>query len=194
MKYLSSIAEQELSACLAQASHSVEIQQKKWRLQVIAFFCAIVLLGSMVLLQTGVIFPSLWAAHSRIIIITLLVAFVIVIFTSAFLSSHLHSPKYEIKHDQNDNLKVNYNIDLNDDGVSVMTLSEKSQESTQYSWATIKKVYLFDNGIMILGYAKKAKASLLLPFNDVALQPTMQRLVDEMRMHLPASIFVSGHF
>ena len=194
MKYLSTIAEQELFACLTQASQSVAIQQKKWRLQVIAFFCAIVLLGSMVLLQTDILFPSLWAADSRIIIIVLLATFVIVIFTSAFLSSHLHSPKYEVKHDQNDTHTVNYSIDLNDAGVHVVALSEKTQESTQYAWSTIKKVYLFDNGIMILGYAKKAKASLLLPFNEAALQPAMQRLVDEMRMHLPASIFVSGHF
>ncbi len=194
MKYLTSISEQELSACLTQASHSVAIQQKKWRLQVIAFFCAIGLLGSMVLLQTGVFFPALWAAHSRIIIIAVLVAFVVIIFTSAFVSSHLHSDSSEIKHEQNDIHTVNYNIDLSDEGVRVSAVSERSQESRQYFWATIKKVYLFNNGIMILGYAKKAKAPLLLPFNESALQPTMQHLVDEMRLHLPASIFVSGHF
>jgi ABC-type multidrug transport system fused ATPase/permease subunit len=194
MKYLTSISEHELSACLAQASHSVAIQQKKWRLQVIAFFCAIALLGSMVLLQTGVFFPTVWADHSRIVIIAVLVAFVVIIFTSAFVSSHLHSASTEIKHEQNDSHKVNYNIELNNEGMRVNAVSEKSQESTQYFWATIKKVYVFNNGIMILGYAKKAKASLLLPFNEANLQSTMQHLVDEMRQHLPASIFVSGHF
>ncbi|MCD6046113.1 MAG: hypothetical protein K0R48_1276 [Gammaproteobacteria bacterium] len=194
MKYLTSVSEQELSACLAQASHSVTIQQKKWRLQVIAFFCAIALLGSMVLVQTGVFFPTVWAAHSRIVMIAVLVAFVVIIFTSAFVNSHLHSVSSEIKHEQNDTHLVNYNIDLNEEGIRVSAASEKSQENTQYFWAAIKKVYLFNNGIMILGYAKKAKASILLPFNGAALQPTMQRVVDEMRMHLPPSIFVSGHF
>lgn len=194
MKYLTSISEQELSACLAQASHSVAIQQKKWRLQVIAFFCAIALLGSMVLLQAGVFFPTVWVAHSRIVIIAVLIAFVVIIFTSAFLSSHLHSESSEVKHDQNDTHKINYDIELNNEGVRVTAVSEKSQESTHYFWATIKKIYLFNNGIMILGYAKKAKASSLLPFNETALQPTMQKLVDDMRMHLPPSIFVSGHF
>lgn len=194
MKYLTSISEQELSACLAQATHSVAIQQKKWRLQVIAFFCAIGLLGSMVLLQTGVFFPTVWALHSRMVIVAVLLALVIIIFTSAFVSSHLHSDSSEVKHEQDAVHTVNYNIDLNDEGVRISTVSEKTQESTQYFWATIKRIYLFNNSIMILGYTRKAKASLLLPFNEPASHPAMQHLVDEMRMHLPASIFVSGYF
>lgn len=194
MKYLTTISEQELSACLAQTSQSVATQQKKWRLQVAAFFCALFLLGCMALLETGVLFPKLWAADSRIILIGLLVAFVLIIFTSAFLTSHLHSSSAEIQHDEKDTHQLQYTIDVNNEGIQVSTVSEKSQENIHYFWATIKKVYLFNNGIMILGYAKKAKASLLLPFNETALHPTMQHLVDEMRMHLPASIFVNGHF
>ncbi len=194
MKYLTSISEQELSACLAQSTHSVAIQQRKWHLQIIAFFCAIVLLSSMVLLQTGVLFPTLWAAHSHAIIVGLLVVFFVIIFTSVFLSSHLHSLEQDIQHDPSDTHQINYDIDLNAEGIRVIAVSEKAQESSQYSWDTIKKVYLFNNGIMILGYAKKAKASLLLPFNEAASKPRMQYLVDEMRMHLPASIFVNGEF
>ena len=191
MKYLTSISEQELSAYLIQTEQVVAVQQKKARLQVIAFFCAIVLLGSVALLQMGVIFPALWAVHSHAIIGSVLLGFVAIIFASAFVSSQLHSEQHKIEHDPKDTHKIHYDIDLNDEGLYVTAAAEQSQETTQYFWRTIKKVYLFNHGIMILGYGK-AKESLLLPFNEPALQPAMQHLVDEMRMHLPASIFVVG--
>lgn len=191
MKYLTSISEQELSACLAQTEDAVSLQQKKWRLQVIAFFCAIALLGSVVLLQTGILFPGLWLNYSHVVVIGFLIVLAVITFTSAFVSSHLQGTHHAMKDNQGHNDKVNYDIDVNKDGLSVLSVSAKSQEKTQYFWTTIKKVYLFNNGIMILGYTK-AKESLLLPFNQPELRPAMEDLVDELRMHLPDSIFVNG--
>lgn len=190
MKYLTSISEQELSACLAQTEDAVSLHQKKWRLQVIAFFCAIALLGSVVLLQTGKLFPGLWANHSHMVVMGFLLVLAVIMFTSVFVNAHLHGEHQVPKDHQDHNDQVNYNIDITDNGLSVLTVSDTSQEKIQYFWAAIKRVYLFNNAVMILGYAK-AKESLLLPFNEPSLQ-AMQDLVEEMRMHLPSSIFVVG--
>lgn len=191
MKYLTSISEQELSTCLAQTEDAVSLHQKKWRLQVIAFFCAIALLGSVMLLQTGTVFPGLWFNYSHVIVVAFLLILAVIMFTSVFVGAHLHGEHHEMKDLQGHNEQVNYDIDVHDKGLSVLARSDTSQEKIEYFWATIKKVYLFNNAVMILGYAK-AKESLLLPFNEPTLHPAMENLVEEMRMHLPASIFVVG--
>ena len=189
MRYLTTISEQELSVCLVQTKDAVSLHQKKWRLQVIAFFSAILILSGVVLLQTGKLFPTLWANHGHAVIVGLIIGFIVIIFSSAFISSHLHSEHQAIQNDLTHPDPVNYNIDVSDAGLSVSTVSESSQEKTDYGWGAIKKVYLFNNAIVILGYTK-AKESLLLPFNQPELQAAMQNLIDELRVHLPPSIFV----
>ncbi len=191
MRYLTTISEQELSVCLVQTEDAVNLHQKKWRLQVIAFFSAILILGGVVLLQTGKLFPTLWANHSHAVIVGLIIGFVVIIFSSAFISSHMHGEHHTIQNDQTHDYPVNYDIDINDIGLSVSTISESSQEKIDYVWSAIRKVYLFNNAIVILGCAK-AKKSLLLPFNQPGVQSAMQNLIDELRVHLPPSIFVLG--
>lgn len=191
MRYLTTISEQELCVSLVQSEEAVSLHQKKWRLQVIAFFSAILILGGVVLLQTGKLFPGLWTNHSHAVIVGLIIGFVVIIFSSAFISSHLHGEHHAIKTNQMHDYPVNYNIDVSDEGLSVSAISESSQEKTDYGWGAIKKVYLFNNAIVILGYTK-AKEFLLLPFNQPELQTAMQNLIEELRAHLPPSIFVLG--
>jgi hypothetical protein len=191
VKYSTSISEQELSAYLAQTTQVVVVQQKKWRLQMIAFFCAIVLLTGIALLQTQTLFEAFWQLHKHGILTCAFIIFALIIFISAFLQSHLQTPHVEIQDIEDAKKSIHYDIDLNAQGVSVMIASDKNEKTMHCLWAIIKKVYVFKDSIMILT-TNKAKDQLLLPFHHKNANQVMSHLLDEMRMYLPASVFVNN--
>ena len=191
MKYSTSISEQELSAYLAQTTQVVVVQQKKWPLQIIAFLCAIVLLSGVALLQTQTLFETFWQLHSHGILTIAFIIFALIIFVSAFLQSHLQTPNVEIQDIENVKDSIHYDIDLNAQGVSVIIASRKNQKTMHCLWTIIKKVYVFKDSIMILT-TNKSKEQLLLPFHHTNAHQAMSHLLDEMRMYLPASVFVNN--
>ncbi len=190
MKYLISISEAELDAQFEKNQEFVMAQQRMWRMQLIAFFAAFLLLAGVAFLQTHAGSAHYSFFSIRHIVLGLLGLLALLIAGVTFLNSNkarslvAYTPSAQDKN-------IDYDIDLNDSGLSIVKISKDSRETTEYFWTTIKKVYLFNNSIMILGYSK-AKEYLLLPFEGPASDQAMQHLVDELQQHLPASIFVNA--